>query len=94
MGIGYMTGSTIETEALTPSAIAAAVWSALLANHQTDGSAGKALSTASTGGVDLNALAAAVVAALEATTIPVDVAKVNGATIDGTGTEGDPWGPA
>lgn len=94
MGIGYMTGSTIETEALTPAAIAAAVWNALLANHQATGSAGKALSTASTGGVDLSALAAAVVAALEATTIPVDVAKVNGATIGGTGTETDPWGPA
>lgn len=93
MGLGYMTGSTIESGELTPASIAAAVWNAMLASHQTAGSAGKALSTASTGGVDLNALAAAVVAALEATTIPVDVAKVNGATIDGAGTEGDPWGP-
>lgn len=93
MGLGYMTGSTIETAELTPASIAAAVWNAMLASHQTAGSAGKALSTASTGGVDLNALAAAVVAALEATTIPVDVAKVNGSAIDGAGTEGDPWGP-
>ena len=94
MGLGYMTGTTVESAELTPASIAAAVWNAMLASHQTAGSAGKALSTASTGGVDLNALAAAVVAALEATTIPVDVAKVNGSAIDGAGTEGDPWGPA
>lgn len=93
MGLGYMTGSTLQTEELTPASVAAAVWNALLANHQADGSAGKALSTVSTGGVDLNALAAAVVDALQATTIPVDVAKVNGADIDGSGTESDPWGP-
>jgi hypothetical protein len=36
------------------------VWNSLLANHQGDGTAGKALSTAGAGGVDLNALAAAV----------------------------------
>lgn len=79
---------------LTPEGIRDAVWNAILANYPNAGSAGNALDTASVGGIDYAALAAAVVAALEATTIPVDVAKVNGATIDGAGTEGDPWGPA
>lgn len=60
MGLGYLTGSTLETGELTPASIAAAVWNALLANHQSDGSAGKALGLASSGGVDYNALAAAV----------------------------------
>lgn len=39
-------------------------------------------------------IAAATVQALQATTIPVDVAKVNGLLVDGSGTTGDPWGPA
>jgi hypothetical protein len=34
------------------------------------------------------------VAALEDTTIPVDVAKVNGATLTGAGVVGNEWGPA
>lgn len=38
-------------------------------------------------------VAAAVVAALMATTIPVDVTKVNGTTVTGSGTTLDPWGP-
>ncbi|MEY5098394.1 MAG: hypothetical protein RJA36_1113 [Pseudomonadota bacterium] len=39
-------------------------------------------------------VAAATVAALAATTIPVDVRKVNAIDVDGSGTEIDPWGPA
>ena len=35
----------------------------------------------------------AVLAALNATAIPVDVQKVKGQTIAGSGSEGDPWGP-
>jgi hypothetical protein len=38
-------------------------------------------------------IAAATVAALQSTTIPVDVRKVNDISIDGAGTSGDPWGP-
>ena len=45
---------------LTPEGIRDAVWNAILANYPTAGTAGKALSLASSGGVDLNALAAAV----------------------------------
>lgn len=36
---------------------------------------------------------AAVLAALQATTIPVNIEQVNGQTINGTGTEANPWGP-
>ena len=39
-------------------------------------------------------IAAATVAALQATTIPVDVQKVRGQDLEGTGIEADPWGPA
>lgn len=45
---------------LTPEGIRDTVWTALLAQYQDDGTAGKALATASSGGVDLSALAAAV----------------------------------
>lgn len=93
MALGYMTGTTLEA-GLTPEGIARAVWQSLLSQYQGDGMAGKALSMASSGGVDLNALASAVVTALQATTIPVDVAAVNGVTVAGQGTEGNPWGPA
>lgn len=37
---------------------------------------------------------AAMLAALQATAIPVDIAKVNGLDVAGAGTSGDPWGPA
>lgn len=39
-------------------------------------------------------IATATVAALQATTIPVDLQRVRGQALDGTGTSGDPWGPA
>lgn len=93
MGLGYITGSTLETGELTPASIAAAVWNALLANHHADGSAGKALSTASTGGVDLNALATAIIAAAETTPIHADLRKILGDQFGGDGTEANPWGP-
>ena len=41
--------------------------------------------------VDIARIAAAVLAALNATTIPVDARKMNGSTICGTGTTGDKW---
>lgn len=37
---------------------------------------------------------AAMLTALQATAIPVDIAKVNGLDVAGAGTSGDPWGPA
>lgn len=63
MGLGYMTGTT-EEAGLTVAGITNGVWNALLANYTTDGSAGKALATASSGGVDYGALADAVRAEL------------------------------
>lgn len=39
-------------------------------------------------------IAAAVLAALQATTIPVNVSKINSLTVAGAGTPVDPWGPA
>ena len=39
-------------------------------------------------------VAAAVVSALNSATIPVDLRKVKGQAITGTGVENDPWGPA
>ena len=79
---------------LTPEGIRDTVWNALLAQFQDDGTAGKALSTASSGGVDLNALAAAILAAAQITPIHSDMRKINNVTVDGSGTEPDPWGPA
>lgn len=38
-------------------------------------------------------IAAALLAALASTTIPVDMVKVKGQTISGSGSEADPWGP-
>ena len=60
----YATGTLAATirgySDLTPEGIRDKVWDALLANYQNDGSAGKALSAAGSGGVDYNALANAV----------------------------------
>ena len=40
------------------------------------------------------AIADAIIAAAQITPIYSDIRKVNGLTVDGTGTEIDPWGPA
>ena len=55
-----------------------------------------AFSTTAVGGSGPSAesIAAAVVAALQATEIPVNVESVNGQPIKGFGTETDPWNPA
>lgn len=52
-----------------------------------------AFSTTAVGGSGPSAvdIAAAVLAAINSTTIPVDVQKMNGADILGDGTEADPW---
>jgi len=38
-------------------------------------------------------IAAAILAAAQATPIHSDIKKVNSVTVDGSGTSGDPWGP-
>ena len=45
-------------------------------------------------GPSAESIAAAVLAALQATEIPVNVESVNGQPIKGSGTETDPWNPA
>jgi len=54
-----------------------------------------AFSTSSVGGSGPSAadIAAQVLAVLMATTIPVDMRKVKGQSISGSGSESDPWGP-
>lgn len=91
---------------LTPEGIRDTVWSALLSQYQADGTAGKTLSVAGSGGVDYDALwasmpaalkeslAAYVLAAAQVDPISANIKEVNDTTIDGAGTAGDPWGPA
>lgn len=91
-GLGYMQASTVDNSVLTATSISAAVWNAILADFNENGTAGKALASAGSGGVDMAALADAIIAALNATTIPVDVQKINGVTLTGAGVAGDGWG--
>ena len=42
---------------------------------------------------DVARIAAAVLAALQTTAIPVDLRQINGHAVSGSGTETDPWGP-
>lgn len=42
---------------------------------------------------DSEAIAAAVLAALSATAIPVNMVQVKGQSLSGSGTEENPWGP-
>lgn len=68
MGLGYMTGTT-EEAGLTPSGIALAVWRALAASNDEDGTMGHLLNLAGTGGVDYDSLAQAILAAAQITPI-------------------------
>ena len=85
-----MVGSTIVTDVLTPTSIASAVWDVTLADHQQDGSSGKYLTSAAAGGVDIDAL----IAALSESPLPANMTQVRGQTLTGTGTDNDPWRPA
>jgi hypothetical protein len=86
-GIQFLTAQDIEKE----------VWGALTADNTTPGSFGKIL-------IDtLNAIAllpsaaqnaASMLAEAQATPIHANIKKVNDYTVDGTGTDQDPWGPA
>lgn len=49
------------------------------------------IATSGSSGPTAGEVAAAVLAALNATTIPVDTKKMNGATVIGTGQSGDAW---
>ena len=52
------------------------------------------ISTSGGSGPSAAAIAAEVLAVLQATAIPVDVKAVNGAALTGSGVAGDEWGPA
>lgn len=58
--LGHMQGSTQDLAEMTPGTVATAVWTAVAASFNEAGTMGNKLNTASSGGVDLNALAAAV----------------------------------
>lgn len=77
-GIGELEAAIVAYGELTPEGVRDAVWNALLANFQQDGSAGLALSTASVGGVDINALADAILAAIKADSSTLTVGKFLG----------------
>lgn len=82
MGVGTMTGSTIETAELTPAGIATAVWQAIAVENNAAGSMGSKLNTASSGGVDLGAMADAVRTNLQAELLRiVELAQLHGLVI-------------
>lgn len=93
-GLLSMAGEWTPFTELSPEGLANAVWSALAAQYNEAGTMGNKLNTASSGGVDYNALAAAILAAAQITPIHSDMRKINNVTVDGSGTEPDPWGPA
>lgn len=68
-------------------------WGAIAVDNNEAGTMGNKLNTASSGGVDMNALAEAVRTELESTTIPVNTKKINDVEISGSGSAADPWGP-
>jgi len=49
------------------------------------------ISTSGSSGPTAADIAAALLAALQATTIPVDTRRMNGADVVGNGSEADPW---
>jgi hypothetical protein len=57
---GAIAGTTLDNSTLTAAGVASAVWQTVAAEQNAAGTMGSKLNTASSGGVDLNALAAAV----------------------------------
>ncbi len=92
-GILRMSGGWTPYTELSPQNLAREVWTALAAQYPDSLTMGGKLNTASAGGVDLSALAQAVLDALNLTTIPVNMVQVKGQPISGAGSEADPWGP-
>lgn len=83
-----MEGEWTPFTELSPEGLAAAVWNSLLSQYQDDGTAGKALSLASSGGVDLNALAQAVWQyIIEAGFSAEDLMRIQSAALAGTSTK-------
>ena len=91
--IGHMVGTTDVATELTADSLAAAMWRALAADYNDAGTMGNKLNTASSGGVDMDALAQAILAAAQITPIHTDIRRVLGDPVGGDGTEANPWGP-
>lgn len=89
--VGNMAGTTDVSDVVTNASLARAVWDSVLAEFTNNGSAGKALSTASAGGVDLEAMAAAILTAAQADPIHANVQKMNDVDVVGNGTAGNKW---
>lgn len=94
--LGNLAGAITPFTELSPQSLASAVWAALSADNNATGTMGRLLNSAG-GAADPDAIAAAVWAAVSRTltgTTAANVTQVNGITVDGAGTEADPWGPA
>jgi hypothetical protein len=91
--VGNMSGSTDVATEITNDSVAAAVWSAIASAYNVTGTMGAKLNAASAGGVDYNALAAAILAAAAVDPIAANIKEVNSVPVDGAGTEADPFGP-
>ena len=89
--IGHMSGTALPYTELSPQSLANAVWQSPASENNATGTMGNKLNTASSGGVDLDALADAVLEKLQANQIPVNVKKMNDANVLGSGTSGDKW---
>lgn len=85
--IGQMAGSTVDNTTMNPTTVANAVWDAEALAHALDGTMGKLLGTAGSGGVDYDLLAAAILSAAQTTPIAANMKKTNDQTIIGDGTE-------
>ena len=83
----YIIRSGAVSEAQAAYVIRGLVQQSIAANYAIDGTA----FTGSISDADITRIVQAVLAALNATTIPVDVQKMNGAAVIGTGLIGDDW---
>lgn len=93
---GSLNGAITPFTELSPQTLAAAVWNAVASDSNLTGTMGRLLNS-SGGGSDPDTIAAAVWAAVARTLtgqVAANVTAVNGVTVDGAGTAGDPWGPA
>ena len=86
-GYGALSGNITPFTELSPQNLASAVWSSVLAGYPDTGTAGKALSTASSGGVDYDSMATATALAVRAN-LAAELARID-AAITTRATPGD-----
>jgi hypothetical protein len=90
---GELAANITGQSELSPQSLAAAVWSALAAQFNVNGTMGQKLNAAASGNIDYQTLADAIVAAMNDNPPDVNIALINGIDVDGDGTEAVPWGP-